>query len=44
MAPMSERLRITDVVRVPLRVQGVVGEIEPAWSPGSVSIDPESVA
>ena len=33
---MSERLRITDVVRVPLREQGVVGEIEPAWSPGSV--------
>jgi L-alanine-DL-glutamate epimerase-like enolase superfamily enzyme len=34
---MSERLRITDVVRVPLREQGVVGEIEPAWSPGSVN-------
>ncbi|MDE0228397.1 MAG: hypothetical protein OXJ62_06030 [Spirochaetaceae bacterium] len=34
---MSERLRITDVVRVRLRELGTVGEIEPAWSPGSVN-------
>ena len=37
MAAMGERLRITDVVRVPLRELAVVGEIEPAWSPGSVN-------
>ena len=39
------RLRITDVVRVPLRELGVAGKIEPAWSPGlGVRIDPEAVA
>lgn len=34
---MSERLRITDVVRVQLRELGVAGDIEPAWSPGRVN-------
>jgi len=37
LAAMSKRLRITDVVRVPLREPGVVGDIEPAWNPGSVN-------
>ena len=35
---MSQRLRITDVVRVPLRDLGEVGSIEPAWNPGAETL------
>ena len=34
---MSQRLRISDVVRVPLRDLGEVGTIEPAWNPGAAT-------
>ena len=41
---MSERLRITDVVRVPLREQGVGCMAVPTGPGLGVSIDPVAVA
>lgn len=34
-APARSRIKVTDVKVIPLRVVRDVGEIEPAWSPGS---------